>query len=96
MASARRMQLKMMVDYVLEKTSSATEDEFIDRFLSAQKVSSSRCAVCAVCAVCVLCVLCVLCVCECVSVCLCLYVYCICLCLCLCLCLWVVQSVVMK
>ena len=41
MAAARKIQIKMMVDFVLEKTSSATEDEFIDRFLSSQKITEN-------------------------------------------------------
>jgi hypothetical protein len=41
MASARKMQVKMMVGYVLDKTSSATEDEFIERFSSGVKVTDN-------------------------------------------------------
>jgi hypothetical protein len=40
-ANARTVQAKMMYEYLNEKTNSTNEDEFIDRFKSAQKLTES-------------------------------------------------------
>ena len=41
MAGARKMQMKMMVDFVLEKTESANEKDFLERYINSQKITEN-------------------------------------------------------
>ena len=41
MAGARKMQMKMMVDFILEKTASTNEKDFIERYLNSQKITEN-------------------------------------------------------
>ena len=41
MAGARKMQVRMMVDFVLEKTESVTEKDFLERYINSQKITEN-------------------------------------------------------